>query len=212
MLADRPLLRFALTVLALLPMCFIAWIYLGTLLAAPAVLLVKIISTNWLTGFVTAVQLDGTVMLALSSLGEENGVIAPAQDIGNQLAIRMDTRTLSYSVPFYAALHFSTPMASSLERFARSLVILWILLFLGLLATLLKDLMLGLGEQFLSTPGVPPAEVIALGYQFSTLLVPPLAPILLWAFSARDVPAFRELLPRSLSPPARGRETGAGEQ
>jgi hypothetical protein len=195
---SRPLLRFVLTVIALLPLCFLIWWYFGTVLAAPAVWLIDLALTAWLDGVIQVITLDGTSMTVFLMFGELNGVILPAAEAGNQLAFVLDTKTLSYSIPFYAALHFATPMEAPWERFFRAVLVLWILLALGLMATTLKDLMLGMGEPFLSMTGVPPADGIALAYQFSTLIVPPLAPILLWAYGVRDVPAFRALLPPSV--------------
>jgi hypothetical protein len=60
--------------------------------------------------------------------------------------------------------------------------------------------MLGMGEVFLARDGVPPADAIALAYQFSTLMVPPLAPVLLWAWTAGDSAAFRGLFTAVKSP------------
>lgn len=195
---SRPLLRFVLTVIVLLPLCFLIWWYFGTVVAAPAVWVVDIALTAWLDGVIRAVTLDGTSMTVVSMFGELNGAILPAAQAGNQLAFVMDTKTLSYAIPFYAALHFATPMQAPWERFFRAVLVLWLLLALGLMATTLKDLMLAMGKPFLLMPGIPPADVIALAYQFSTLIVPPLAPLLLWAYGVRDVPAFRALLPASV--------------
>ena len=148
-------------------------------------------------------------MVVAAAVGELNGAILPAAEAGNQLAFQLDTRTLTYSIPFYAALHFATPMENTLERFARGLLILWLLVIVGLVCIALKDLMLGLGDTFFATATLPPAAAIALTYQFSVLMVPPVAPILLWAFEARNLGLFPQLIdkpaqrdPQSESPDA----------
>jgi hypothetical protein len=194
----RPLLRFALWVMALLPTCFVAWWFLGTWITAPAYLLADLLLSLWLPGAVSGSSLDGTTMTVLSRFGEMNGSIFSTAAIGNQLGFRIDTRVLSYSLPFYAALHFATPVPASWERFARALLALWLLMALGIVATALKDLMVTIGDPFLALPWAPAPVAIALGYQLSSLIVPPLAPVLLWAYGARDVPAFRALLPPAL--------------
>jgi hypothetical protein len=79
-------------------------------------------------------------------------------------------------------------------------VALWMLLAAGIVATVLKDFMLTMGPAFLEVAAVPPADAIALAYQFSTLMVPPLAPVVLWAYAASESPAFLSLLPSSLRP------------
>ena len=185
--------RFFGFVVVLLPAMFIVWHALGSVVAAPAVALAGEILQWWLPELVSEVSLDGTHMVIAAAVGELNGALLPAAEAGNQLAFRLDTRTLTYSIPFYAALHFATPMQSSLERFARGLLILWLLAIIGLLFTSLKDLMLGLGSTFFAS-SVPPADAVALGYQFSVLMVPPVAPVLIWAFEARDVGLFPQLI------------------
>lgn len=199
-LANRPLLRFTLAVFALLPACFLAWYFLGNFIAAPAIMLVKPVLLGWLGDTVASVALQGTDLLVMSHYGEEGGNIMKAELAGNQLGYTINTRTLSYSIPFFAALHLATPMRASWEKFSWCLLALWLLLAAGLTSTVLKDLMLGLGTDFIDREPVPPADIIALLYQFSTLMVPPLAPVLLWAYTAKDSPAFIGLLPVALRP------------
>lgn len=199
-LARRPLLRFCCAVFALLPACFLAWYILGNFLAAPAVVIVEPILTTWLSHTVASASLQGTDLLVLSTYGETGGQLMPAEQAGNQLGYPINTRTLSYSIPFFTALHLATPMRGSWEKFAWCLLALWGLLAIGLLCTTLKDLMLGMGATFMDLEAVPPTDIIALLYQFSTLMVPPLAPVLLWAYTAKNSPVFIALLPPGLRP------------
>jgi len=186
--------RFFGFVVLLLPTAFIIWHALGSVLAAPVVWAAGELLQWWLPELISEVTLDGTRMIIAAAVGELNGAILPAAEAGNQLAFQLDTRTLTYSIPFYAALHFATPMESTLERFARGLLILWLLVIVGLVCIALKDLMLGLGDTFFATANLPPAAAIALTYQFSVLMVPPVAPILLWAFEARNLGLFPQLI------------------
>lgn len=202
-LGRRPLLRFVATVFALLPACFLIWFALSSFLAAPAVMVARPILLGWLPGVVDAVQLQGAQMLVLTGFGESGGEVMAAGAAGNQLGYPVNTRAMSYSMAFFAALHFATPQRAGLDRFAWCLVVLWALLAIGLVATTMKNLMLGLSGTFLQVPGVPPADAIALVYQFSTIMVPPLAPVVLWAITARDSDTFRALLPTSLRPAQR---------
>lgn len=186
--------RFFGFVVLLLPAAFIIWHALGSVVAAPVVWVAGELLRWWLPELVSEVTLDGTRMIIAAAVGELNGAILPAAQAGNQLGFQLDTRTLTYSIPFYAALHFATPMESTLERFARGLLILWLLIAIGLVCTALKDLMLTLGETFFALSTVPPAAAIALTYQFSVLMVPPVAPVLLWAFEARNLGLFPQLI------------------
>jgi len=201
--------RFFGFVVLLLPAAFIIWHALGSVVAAPVVWVAGELLQWWLPEMVSEVTLEGTRMTISAAVGELDGAILPVSEAGNQLAFQLDTRTLTYSIPFYAALHFAMPMESTLERFARGLLILWLLIVIGLVCTALKDLMLTLGETFFALPTVPPASAIALTYQFSVLMVPPVAPVLLWAFEARNLGFFPQLIdkpaqggPQSESPDA----------
>lgn len=196
----RPLLRFCCAVFALLPACFFAWYFLGSFIAAPAVVIVEPILTAWLSHTVASASLQGTDLLVLSTYGEVGGQLIAAEQAGNQLGYTINTRTLSYSIPFFTALHLATPMRGGWEKFAWCLLGLWALLALGLISTVLKDLMLGMGATFMDVEAVPATDIIALLYQFSTLMVPPLAPVLLWAYTAKNSPAFIGLLPPALRP------------
>jgi hypothetical protein len=221
-LNERPLLKFTLWVLVLLPTCFVAWWLLGTWLVAPAHLAATMILKAWLPEVVTDVLLQGTNMVLLTEYVEIGGrYVLPAEGVPGGLGalssddtvgLRIDTRVLSYAIPFYAALHFSTPMTATWERLARGLLVLWLVIALGLVATAAKDLMRVAGAGFLNLPGVPPADAIAIAYQFLTLIAPPLLPVLLWAYEARDVPAFRALLPSALVSPDAQRAEKSGRQ
>ncbi|MHA7815184.1 MAG: exosortase H-associated membrane protein [Pseudohaliea sp.] len=188
-------LRFFGRVLLLMVPAFAAWYLLGAVLAAPAVWLAAEILPAWLPELVDTVYLEGTTMTVVSTLGEAGGAYLPAAQTDGALGFRIDSRVLSYSVPFFAALHFATPLPGRWERFARGLFVLWLLLVPGLISTALKDLMLTLGNSFLAVPGTPPADAVALAYQFNTLMVPPLAPVLLWGWEARHSPAIQALFP-----------------
>lgn len=191
--------RFFGLVLLLMPVMFVIWYALGSLVAAPAVWLSSIILGNWFPELIASVTLQDTQMMVMATLGELDGRFLPADDAGYQLGLPVDTRVLTYSIPFYAALHFATPMPASWERFARALLVLWILVIFGLISTTLKNFMLTFGERLLSLPQSPPADVIALVYQFNTLIVPPLAPILLWGLAVRQTPIMQSLFPTALS-------------
>jgi hypothetical protein len=199
-LEKRPLLKFVLGVIALLPASFVVWYFLGGYLAVPAVMVAKPVLLAWLGGSIDSVVLQGTDMLVATGYGDAGGRVVAAEVAGNRLAYPVNTRVLSYSLPFYAALHFATPMASSWTRLGWNLLWLWLLLALGLISTTLKDLVFAVGPVFRAAETVPPTEIVALLYQLSTLMVPALGPVVLWAYAAKDSPTFISLLPQALRP------------
>ena len=215
-MARNPLRGFLLRVVLLLPAAFLAWHALAGPLVAPALWGAGELLTLWLPDLVAGVRQDGATMLLASRYGELEGVIVPAAEAEFQLGFRVDTRLLSYAIPFYAALHFATPMPGVLERFARGLILLWLAILVGLVCMALKDLMVTLGDLLFAVGGVPPESVIGVAYQFCVLIVPPVAPLLLWAWEARELPWLREILgrpPAGASAPAApptGRDRDAG--
>ena len=66
----------------------------------------------------------------------------------------------------------------------------------SLVCLCMKDLMYTLGPAFVEQPGVlvPHPNLIAVLYQLSILLLPTLAPVLLWAWQSRDTALAREIL------------------
>lgn len=200
MLGDRPQLRFWLTVLALLPACFLIWHYLATIIAIPAVLVAEPLLTVLAPGLVESAKLQGSDLLVVTTLGESGGKLMSAELAGNQIAFPVNTRVLSYSFPFFCGLYFSTRRDKSGSALIGCFCLLWVLLAIGLTSTALKDLMLGLGSNFNEAAVLLPNEAIALLYQFSTLMVPPLAPVILWAYVSRDSADFRALLPAAFNP------------
>jgi hypothetical protein len=191
-----------LVILLMVPF-FTLWYALGALPSAPALWLSQLTLNGALPNVLEAVTIDNHQLLALTRFGELDGQVVALAEAEYQLAFPLNTRMLSYSVPFYAALHFASRLERPLERFAWGLFVLWSLMFLGIVAVTLKNLMLGLGDLLYthSTVPLPPPAAIALLYQFSTLIVPTLAPVALWAWSIRKTPQGAALLGRHAAPP-----------
>lgn len=199
-LHQRPLLLFTTKVFALLPACFLAWHYLNAFIAGPSAALAKMILNAWLPELIAEVSLRNTDLLVMSHFGEVGGRVMPAEQADNQLAFPINTRVLSYSIAFFTALHFASGLGARWGSYAWSLLALWTLIAIGLVSTAAKDLMLAMPEMFLDLKQTPPADAVALLYQFSALIVPPLAPILIWAYAARESAVMRSLFPRVASP------------
>ncbi|EED36438.1 hypothetical protein NOR51B_2389 [Luminiphilus syltensis NOR5-1B] len=182
---------------------FALWYAAGNLLAAPVAWLVDILLPLWLGHSVDTAQLSGTDIIVRTFYGENNGVITSAEVAGYQMGLQINTRLVSYAMPFYAALLWASNVSNPLERFARGLFLIWVSMTFGIAAIAAKDLMLVIGEPFLSQPGVPPAPVIAVLYQFSVLLMPTLVPVALWVWQLQGSPMW-EQLSRQLSTSAKG--------
>lgn len=182
--------------------CFVVWVSLSSMLAAPAVWISKLILTTALPDIVHDFTLAGPQALLSTHFGELDGKIVSAQVAGYRLAYPLNTRILTYSLPFYAALHFATVTTDGFFerntfRFSMGLLLLYPLLIVGLISVCLKNLMLGLGLNFIDLSSIG-GSTIAMIYQLSTLMVPALAPILVWAWQSRESPMLQKLLKDSL--------------
>ena len=184
--------QFVLTV-ALMPITFGIWYAAGTLFAAPAVWLCDFLLSSAYPNIVEAVGLQGVEVLVRTQFGEDGGVIMAAADAGNQIALEINTRLVSYSIAFYAALLMASNLKDAIYKFCVGLFWLWLIMTFGLASILGKDLLLMVGAPFLNAPGVPPADLIALTYQFNVLLMPTLAPVCLWFWQLRGSPLWEAL-------------------
>ena len=184
--------QFVLTV-PLMPITFGIWYAAGTLFAAPAVWLCDFLLSSAYPNIVEAVGLQGVEVLVRTQFGEDGGVIMAAADAGNQIALEINTRLVSYSIAFYAALLMASNLKDAIYKFCIGLFWLWLIMAFGLASILGKDLLLMVGAPFLNAPGVPPADLIALTYQFNVLLMPTLAPVCLWFWQLRGSPLWEAL-------------------
>ena len=87
------------------------------------------------------------------------------------------------------------PQEGSFEKFSWGLLVLYPLVFIGVISVSLKNLMVGLGGIFSNQSAalVPDGNVIAILYQLNTLIIPSLAPILVWAWQSRDSAMLQHL-------------------
>ncbi len=194
MLPEKPGTRLLLWIVLLLPACFIVWHALASLLAAPAVYVAGELLQLWLPELIDEYSLQGTTMVLTTTYGESAGQLVPLAQAEFQVGFNQDTRLLSYSIPFFAALHFASGLDNPMERFGRGLLILWVLMVLGVIFVSLKNLMIALGEIAFTEGTLPPPAAIALLYQFSVLMVPTGAPLCLGAWEARNNPGLRDLV------------------
>ena len=185
--------QFLLFIFVLLIPCFALWTAASAALALPAIGFVNTLLNAWFPDVVNAVYAQGPEALLMTEFGELNCKLVAPQESDYLLGFKLDTRTLSYSLPFYTALHFATPKQDSLGKLFWGLLTLYVLFIFGLLCLCLKELMVNLGAVFFTQPEVfvPPADVIALLYQLNVLLIPTLAPAILWAWQNRDTPLLQ---------------------
>lgn len=184
--------QFVLT-LILMPITFGIWYAAGPLFSAPAVWICNMLMSMAYPGVLDSAGLKGIDMVALTQFGVVEGSIVTTEAAGNQIELEVNTRLVSYSIAFYAALLMASNLKDALFKFCIGLFLLWLLMAFGLASIMGKDLLVMVGAPFLESAGVPPADLIALTYQFNVLLMPTLAPVCLWFWQLRGSPLWEAL-------------------
>ena len=184
--------QFLLT-LVLMPITFGIWYAAGPLFSAPAVWLCDIFIRLAYPAVLDSAGLNGVDMIALTQFGVIEGNIVTAKSAGNQIELAVNTRLVSYSIAFYAALLLASNLKGAVFKFCVGLFLLWLLMAFGLTSIVGKDLLVMVGAPFLSSAGVPSADLLALIYQFNVLLMPSLAPVCLWFWQLRGSPLWDTL-------------------
>lgn len=189
--------QFLLFVFVLLIPCFAVWTVFSGPLVTPVIGLIHLTLTHWFPDMVNVVYQEGANIVMMTRFDNINGQLVPIQGDEVGLGFRMNTRILSYSIPFYAALHFATEKKDQLSNFIWGVLLLYPFIILGLLCLCLKELMVNLGTTFMNQVGVfvPPADLIAMGYQLNILIIPTLIPALVWVWQSRHTPLLNSLIP-----------------
>lgn len=188
--------QFLLLVFLLLIPCFALWDFLSAILVTPVIGLAHLILSNWFPDTVNVLYQQGADAVLMTRFDQVDGRLVAALDPESGLGFKENTRIITYSIPFFAALHFATEKKDYLADFFWGLLLLYPFILLGLVSLCLKDLMVTLGAAFLEQPStlVPGPDVIGMTYQFSVLIVPTLIPVLIWAWQSRETPLLQGLL------------------
>jgi len=206
---NQHLRQFLLFVFVLIVPCFALWSLAADALAMPVVGLADMILGAWYPDVVDRLASLQSDVYLLTRFGDSDGRPVPMAQSEFQLAYRVNPALLSYSLPFYATLHLSTQKDEYLISFVSGVLLLYPLILLGLVTLCLKDMMVHLGPLFMEQSDVfiPPGNLIALAYQLNVLIVPTLAPIVVWAWQSRETDLFRSIL----NPDAAGEESSQAE-
>ena len=156
--------QFLLFVFTLLIPFFALWTIASAPIALPAIGIAGMLLTNWFPDVVNALYAGGSEAILMTEFGENAGQLIPLSEAEYRLGFEVNTQILSYSLPFYTALHFATEKKTYLAGYLWGVLILYGLFVFGLVCLCLKELMVNVGAPFFNQPGalVPYAEVIAI--------------------------------------------------
>lgn len=133
-------------------------------------------------------QIQGTTVTLLTSIqipdpaGAHSGRIALASP-------QIDYRLYGFGLALFVALMLAKRPAHFLRGLLIGAIILFFFQSTGMAFGWLKQIIFNTGSAGITQTGFShlQAQIIALGYQFSTLLLPTLIPIILWVFFNRAV-------------------------
>ena len=86
------------------------------LLATPAKWLAHALLTGWLPEVIETTIFEPGALLVVTKFTEMNGIIRLAAPGEEGLAFRLDTRLVSYGLPFYAALLWGSRISETLQH------------------------------------------------------------------------------------------------
>jgi hypothetical protein len=188
MVEQHHMRQFLLFVFVLLIPSFALWTLASASLALPAIGLVNMMLTAWFPDVVNTLYADGTEAVLMTEFGVLNDKLVSLKEAEYRLGFKVNTGILSYSIPFYTALHLATQKQDYLGTYFYGILALYTLFVFGLLCLCLKELMVNLGAVFFHQAGVfvPPADLIGILYQLNVLIMPTLTPVVLWAWQSRN--------------------------
>lgn len=182
--------RFVVTLFLLMAVSFSLWWSISADLVSPVISLADSLLDVLLPHSFHELKQQGADGLVFSTWGEVGGQLVPARQAGHYLAFQFNTQILSFSLPFFCALTLAMPGAFQFGKLLFGIAVLYIILLLGVVVLSIKTLMIGIGPVAFKE-GVDTwflnINVIGLLYQFNTLILPVLAPVLLWAAQQKKI-------------------------
>jgi len=180
--------RFALRTLAFLPLAFAVWYFAAPILLWPAVLIVRAVAHAGFGDLVRAIEQSGAVATFVTTLGAG---VAAAKGL---VTVDVNLRAYAFGMPLFAALTLAARSARWPRRLAIGYAALTPVVAFGAIADFLKNVAITAGPAIASQTGFAPwqREAIAFAFQFGSLILPAVAPAVLWvAMHAHFVAALR---------------------
>ena len=171
--------RFFLFSLVFLPLCFYIWHVLAPAIAIPIGWIVEKIATTFWPDLFSVIELSKAQLYIEMSVGEKEGNILPTSIAGNRLGFYVETRLMTFSLPFYSALLLAIPNGSFNRHYVLGLIFILIFCIAGSVGFCLKESLILLGPDLFEDSVFLPIELIVFFYQFSILIFPTLGPVLI---------------------------------
>jgi len=176
-----PVLRFVVLVLAWLPLAFAAWYVLAPVILFPAELIVHGVAGVALRDLVNAIDSHGAVLTFVTSLrpGEARS--------GGTLSVDVNMLLYAFGLPLYVALVLAARDKPLWRPLAVGYAVMMPFVAWGVLADFLKNVAITAPPLVASQAGFGPRarDIIALAYQFGSLIFPAVVPAVVWVLAHR---------------------------
>ena len=180
---QRPIHAFVLGVLLFLPLTFAIWYLAAIVHLAPLTWLTEQLLRLVFPQAVLWLKLDGSTLVLASNFGTNaSGAIVSPPVSDDLMGFHLNPLIYTYSLPLLFALVLATPAASKGQQLLWG-SLLWLpLAVFSMFFSVLKVLTFEVGTAFQQQQSLSPwmLDVIALAYQTGTLILPMIAPLVIW--------------------------------
>ena len=188
-----PLNRLLLKLLLWLPIVCAAWYYLSIVTTMPLATLVDLLMTHLFPEAIAQVTQKGNALLvATQALPQQAAASADPRSIAPAVELVFTINPLIYGwcVPLYTALILASPGTEG-QLWVRWLLGMLILLpvqLWGIGFDIAKTVLFDLGPETSARLGFSAwqSNLVALGYQFGSLMLPAVAPLAIWIGQYRE--------------------------
>lgn len=198
----NPVKQFLLKVLLWMPVCFAVWYYMRGVIGVPTWLGVKAVMVGLFAEIIRNIEFQGHLVNVVLQFTPENvpGLDIPPGQVAEML-FSVNSLMYGYSIPLYTGLLLASPGSERQKwiRWLTGFAILVLVQVWGVSFDILKSLLFNMEPAISASLGFSDLqkELVVLGYQFGYLILPAVAPLVIWIgfhqdFIAELAPGLRE--------------------
>ncbi|TXH67552.1 MAG: hypothetical protein E6Q83_17335 [Thiothrix sp.] len=180
---QRPIQSFMLGVLLFLPLSFALW-YLGAVVhLAPLTWLTEQLLQLSFPQSVLWLKLDSSTLVLASNFGiDAQGAVVSPPVSDDLMGFHLNPLIYTYSLPLLFALILATPSSNKWQQLIWASLIWLPIAAFSMFFSVLKVLCFDVGTAFQQQQGLSAwsLDAIALAYQMGTLILPMIAPLVIW--------------------------------
>lgn len=206
-MTKRPLHRFMFGVLIFFPLTFFVWYLTASFHLAPVTLITEQIIQFVVPDALLWLRLDNYTLVVASNFGPDaaGDIVSPPQN-DDLLGFHLNPLIYCYSLPLLLALILATPGDDKWLNLIWGVLLIMPTEVFSMVFSVLKVLTFDVGAAFQVQQAITPlgADMIAFAYQMGTLVLPMVAPLIIWMLLHRGfIIELAPQLDRVFASPAR---------